>query len=411
MAEMRLTHTMAARRWEAIPEFEYISDVVDRDGVRLLLNVTGDVIGFAFDDDDGVESRLRVLARYIEVEPIGRIISDGATGEVDVVIDVQAKSRALDTAAISTPSVSRANRFVAVRGEGAGIEVRVRLGWWFAMWGMWFTVARGDGLVLADRPVRPRPDTRSLPNAFPVRPDDLRVALRRGPTTVRRVVVAMIAVVLAAVAFAVTRSNEASVTKTEPIPTPTSVPTSMVEEPIPTVTLPIQRPPGSDYVSTDGVARLDVDISTSTIAVGGTIDVELSFDKSAINPFGVVSPGGDQTEAFRSCGSNLDLYREVPRQAGASEEFRIFLVNSAGMRTLLYDEYVQLTLVGAMVEGCPEPVTSGGGPYQILQRTFYDPMTIPVSVPANTEPGDYSISIEVGANEWSTRGDAEIRVG
>jgi len=66
-------------------------------------------------------------------------------------------------------------------------------------------------------------------------------------------------------------------------PTP-SAPAS----PAPTITLPVGRQPGTDYVSVDGSARLNVVPTSSDVSRGGILELELSFDKSAINPFGVV---------------------------------------------------------------------------------------------------------------------------
>ena len=186
-----------------------------------------------------------------------------------------------------------------------------------------------------------------------------------------------------------------STASVEPTPSPPA-------SPAPTITLPVGRQPGTDYVSVDGSARLNVVPTSSDVSRGGILELELSFDKSAINPFGVVGADGNQSEAFRSCQANLDLYREVPMQPGASEQFRVYLIDASGGRSMLTDLFQQLQLVGAMVEGCPAPIVAGGGPYLILQRTFYAPLVLSMSVPDQLPAGEYEVHLEVGAQQWET---------
>ncbi|NDA77692.1 MAG: hypothetical protein EBY07_07815 [Actinobacteria bacterium] len=118
MAEARLFHQVEADRWEAIPERDVVRGVIDDVGVRILVDESSVAVGF--------------------------------------VVDLAQLDR--------------------------GFAVTIALGWWFSMWGMWFTITRGDGLVLADLPVR-RGSTEIVPNAFPVRPGDVRATMRRGPRT------------------------------------------------------------------------------------------------------------------------------------------------------------------------------------------------------------------------------------
>ncbi|MEY3618740.1 MAG: hypothetical protein RL726_1438, partial [Actinomycetota bacterium] len=363
-----------------------------------------------------IESRIDVLRRYMNVESIESRLRSPSPNVGDGIVNVEGRTvvASLPTLVVP-PTVSRGIRLAQL---DRGIAVTVALGWWFSMWGIWFTVTRGDGLVLADLPVR-RGGTEIVPNAFDVRPGDMTARLRRGPRTTRRVLVA-VATVLALIGALVVGAKERSVQSISIEGSPTSVGDSPSTTPPPSnpgpsnsrpnYTLPPQRVAGSDYVSIDGVARLDVDVSTIVAPVGGTLQVALSFDLSGINTFGAVSPDGDQTEAYRSCLANLDLYRDVPVQAGATERFRVLLEDSSGGRLLVHDESVQLTLVGAMVEGCPEPATSGNDPYRILQRTFYETITIPVIIPVETASGEYSIDIEVGTHRWSTTGETSLRV-
>lgn len=403
MTEMRVVYSAVADRWEAFPVSADVVDVVEDGGVRLLIGVEGLVVGFAFDVDGDPRSHTEVLRRYLRVEPIADLLASRSDVDSETLIEVESERSFVPVTAGDT--VRSISRFVEARSDVGCIAVHVRFAWWFALWGMWFSVARGDGLVLADRPVRRRNLSETLPNAFAVRPDDLRARLRRGPSTTRRVALALcaiLAVVSAVVVFAggatgpaTTAAAPASTAYVEPIP---STPTS----PAPTITLPAGRQPGTDYVSVDGSARLNVVPTSSDGSPGGNVEFELSFDKSAINPFGVVGADGDQSEAFRSCQANLDLYREVPTQPGASEQFRVYLIDQSGVRTLLTDVFRQLQLVGAMVEGCPAPVVAGGGPYRILQRTFYAPFRLSMPLPDELSPGDYDVLVEVGSQEWDT---------
>ena len=416
MTEARLTYVFEADRWEAIPEKDIVRSIIDERGVRILLDGSSVAVGFVVDVDGDIESRIDVLRRYMNVESIeSRLRSPGSNVD-DVTVSVVGRTVAASLPALVVPpTVSRGIRLTQLN---RGIAVTIALGWWFSIWGIWFTVTRGDGLVLADLPVR-RGGTEIVPNAFEVRPGDITARLRRGPSTTRRVVVAVSIMLALIVALAVgikdrqsqSISVEGPTTSVGDSPSTTPPPSNpSPSNPRPTFTLPPQRVVGSDYVSIDGAARLDVDVSTTVAPVGGTLQVALSFDLSGINTFGAVSPEGDQTEAYRSCEANLDLYRDVPVQAGATERFRVVLVGSNGSRFVLHDENVRLTLVGAMVEGCPEPATSGNDPYRILQRTFYEMVTIPVVIPGDAKPGEYSIDIEVGAHQWLTTGEAALRI-
>ncbi len=409
MTEMRVVYSAVADRWEAFPVSATVVDVVDDDGVRLLLGVDGHVVGFAFDVDGDPGSRVEVLRRYLRMEPIEDRISAIVDVDSETLVELESRNLLVPTASVS--SIVTTSRFTVARTEVGGIDVRVRFAWWFALWGIWFSVRRGDGLLLADRPVPRRARPEPLPNAFPVRPDDLRVALHRGPRTARRMMLAVVAVVLVAV-FVVragATSRESQPVATVPV---TTMPSSTASDPstTPTITLAPGREPGSDYVSTDGVARLDVSLATESASAGESFDVSLAFDQSAINTFGALGPGGDQTEPFRSCQSNLGLYRDVPPQPGATAYFVIQLTDADGVATPLAASSQQLTLVGAMVEGCPAPVTSGTDPYRVLQRTFYEPLTVPVTVPSDLAPGTYSLSVAVGAFVWSTTGDLLITI-
>lgn len=403
MTEMRVVYSAVADRWEAYPVSADVVDVVEDEGVRLLIGDGGFVVGFAYDIDGDPRSRTEVLRRYLRVEPIADLLASRSDVDREMLVELESERSHVPATAVDT--VRSISRFVEARSGVDRIAVHVRFAWWFALWGMWFSVARGDGLVLADRPVRRQNLPESLPNAFTVRPDDLRARLRRGPSTARRVALALcaalvmvlVAVVLAggATGPATTAAAPVSTASVEPTPSPPA-------SPAPTITLPVGRQPGTDYVSVDGSARLNVVPTSSDVSRGGILELELSFDKSAINPFGVVGADGNQSEAFRSCQANLDLYREVPMQPGASEQFRVYLIDASGGRSMLTDLFQQLQLVGAMVEGCPAPIVAGGGPYLILQRTFYAPLVLSMSVPDQLPAGEYEVHLEVGAQQWET---------
>jgi hypothetical protein len=89
----------------------------------------------------------------------------------------------------------------------------------------------------------------------------------------------------------------------------------------------------------------------------------------------------------------------------------VFLVSGEGEQTLLNEVNVIFTLVGAMVEGCPESKTTGSDPYRVLQRTFYAPETVPITIPAEVEFGNYSIVVEIVNIEWKDTLPIEVVVG
>jgi hypothetical protein len=390
MAEARLFYSPVADRWEAVPLGDDIRRVVDDRGVRLLLDADDHVVGFAFDVDDKVESRLEVLRQNLDPQTIDAIRSGRVSVEGDVIrLRGSSVTRPL---ALVAPRVT-SSRNVSVEFVSKGMAVRVVAAWWFALWGMWFTIVRGDGLVLADLPVR-RGATELVPNAMPTRPGDVRATLRRGPGTRRRVVIFVGGLLAVALVVAFGRGSGRSVESLPRVDSSNAVSTTVSSDGVatePTITLPVGRAPGRDWVSDDGVSRLDLVLSSSEVSVTDRIAVEIVYDKSAINTFGA----GNQTDAFQSCQSNLDLYRDVETQPGASEQVRLLLVSDEGLRTLISDTVVGFDLVGAMVEGCPAPDASSTEPYRVLQRTFYGPVTIDVEVP-DLPLGRYELRVELG---------------
>jgi hypothetical protein len=288
--------------------------------------------------------------------------------------------------------------------------VSLAFSWWFSLWGVWLTIVRGDGLILADLPIR-RGSVEFVPNAFPVESGDLRASIRRGPKTMRRVSLVCVALIVLVMSVFFL-SNETSVSKAPvSVPSTDSVLLPPSTNPAPTITLPMQRQAATNYVSIDDVASLDVSIEQRTIAPGMTFNIQLLFDKSAFDVFGSLGSNGDQTEAFRSCQSARDFYREVPAQLGAREQFKVYLVSENGERISLAEKEIQMTLVGATVEGCPEAKTTGADPYRVLQRTFYAPETVPIKIPAEVEFGSYSIVVEVTNIEWRDAQPIEVVVG
>ena len=406
MAEARLFHQVEADRWEAIPERDVVRGVIDDVGVRVLVDESSVAVGFVVDIDGDIESRLDVLRRYMSVESFESHLRSTESNPDGVIVDVMGHPVASRLPALVGPTTGSRN--IRLAQLDRGFAVTIALGWWFSMWGMWFTITRGDGLVLADLPVR-RGSTEIVPNAFPVRPGDVRATMRRGPRTTRRIVLAVAAAVALITAIVLGSSDSTSTLASVDVPSTEPV-NSQPTGPQPTITLPPQRELATDYVSVDDRSHLDVAIASTQVAPGDTVEVLLTYDKSAINTFGSLGPNGDQTDAYRSCQSARGVYRDVPAQSGATEQFRIFLVSDNDVRIQLADTYVQLTLAGAMVEGCPEAQTSGVDPYRVLQRTFYVPTTVPVTIPADVESGNYAIEIELAMVQWATSTNTPINV-
>ena len=406
MAEARLFHQVEADRWEAIPERDVVRGVIDDVGVRILVDESSVAVGFVVDIDGDIESRLDVLRRYMSVESFESHLRSTESNPEGVIVDVVGHHVQSRLPALVGPATGSRN--IRLAQLDRGFAVTIALGWWFSMWGMWFTITRGDGLVLADLPVR-RGSTEIVPNAFPVRPGDVRATMRRGPRTTRRIVLAVAAAVALITAIVLGSSDSTSTLASVDVPSTEPV-NSQPTGPQPTITLPPQREAATDYVSVDDRSHLDVAIMSTQVAPGDTVEVLLTYDKSAINTFGSLGPNGDQTDAYRSCQSARGVYRDVPAQSGATEQFRIFLVSDNDVRIQLADTYVQLTLAGAMVEGCPEAQTSGVDPYRVLQRTFYVPTTVPVTIPADVESGNYAIEIELAMVQWATSTNTPINV-
>ena len=406
MAEARLFHQVEADRWEAIPEGDVVRGVIDDVGVRILVDESSVAVGFVVDIDGDIESRLDVLRRYMSVESFESHLRSTESNPDGVIVDVMGHPVASRLPALVGPTTGSRN--IRLAQLDRGFAVTIALGWWFSMWGMWFTITRGDGLVLADLPVR-RGSTEIVPNAFPVRPGDVRATMRRGPRTTRRIVLAVAAAVALITAIVLGSSDSTSTLASVDVPSTEPV-NSQPTAPQPTITLPPQREAATDYVSVDDRSHLDVAIMSTQVAPGDTVEVLLTYDKSAINTFGSLGPNGDQSDAYLSCQSARRVYREVPAQSGATEQFRIFLVSDNDVRIQLADTYVQLTLAGAMVEGCPEAQTSGVDPYRVLQRTFYVPTTVPVTIPADVESGNYAIEIELAMVQWATSTNTPINV-
>lgn len=407
MTEVRLFYIRDADRWEAIPTNNNVHEFISDRGVRILLDEFGVAIGFVVDVDGDLESRIDVLRRYINVDSIEANLRSDEPDSEGMVIQLAGRVVSSSTPALVPMAVG--SRVLRTTQMDRGIAVKVSISWWFALWGMWFTVTRGDGLVLSDLPIR-RGAVEIVPNAFAVKTGDLRATLRRGPKTKRRILLALLATVgLSGLVMIGIQDESPSSATIDIVPTETSeLPQPTISEQ--TITLPPQREAATDYVSVDDRSHLDVFVDDAIVAAGSTLNVQLLFDKSAINTFGNLGPNGDQTDAFRSCQSSLNLYREVPAQLGVNEQIRVFLVSGDGEQTLLTEVSVIFTLVGAMVEGCPEALSSGSDPYRVLQRTFYAPQDVPITIPSNIESGNYLIRIELAMVEWADASNISIVV-
>jgi hypothetical protein len=408
MTEVRLFYIRDADRWEAIPMNNNVHEFISDRGVRILLDEFGVAIGFVADVDGDLESRINVLGHYINMDSFVEYfrsqesLTEGMTVELEGLV-----TQPLLPVKVAPKSDSR---LIQIAQLDQGFMVSLAFSWWFSLWGVWLTIVRGDGLILADLPIR-RGSVEFVPNAFPVESGDLRASIRRGPKTMRRVSLVCVALIVLVMSVFFL-SNETSVSKAPvSVPSTDSVLLPPSTNPAPTITLPMQRQAATNYVSIDDVASLDVSIEQRTIAPGMTFNIQLLFDKSAFDVFGSLGSNGDQTEAFRSCQSARDFYREVPAQLGAREQFKVYLVSENGERISLAEKEIQMTLVGATVEGCPEAKTTGADPYRVLQRTFYAPETVPITIPAEVEFGSYSIVVEVTNIEWRDAQPIEVVVG
>ena len=408
MTEVRLFYIRDADRWEAIPTNNSVHEFISDRGVRILLDEFAVAIGFVVDVDGDLESRLDVLGRYINMDSFEGYFQSQESSPEGITLELEGRvTQPLLPVKVAPDSDSR---FVQIAQMDQGFKVSLAFSWWFCLWGVWFTIVRGDGLVLADLPVRRRA-VEFVPNAFPVTSGDVRASIRRGPKTMRRISLVSVALIVLVMSVFFL-SDETSVSE-EPVSVPStdSVLLPPSTNPAPTIALPTQRQAATNYVSSDDVASLDVSIEQRTIAPGMTFNIQLLFDKSAFDVFGSLGSNGDQTEAFRSCQSARDFYREVPAQIGANELFKVYLVSANGERISLAEKEIQMTLVGATVEGCPEAKTTGTDPYRVLQRTFYAPETVPITIPAQVEFGRYSIVVEVANIEWRDTQPIEVVVG
>lgn len=408
MTEVRLFYMRDADRWEAIPTNNNVHEFISDRGVRILLDEFSVAIGFIVDVDGDLESRLDVLGRYINMDSFEGYFQSQESSPEGITLELEGRvTQPLLPVKVAPDSDSR---FVQIAQMDQGFKVSLAFSWWFCLWGVWFTIVRGDGLVLADLPVR-RGSVEFVPNAFPVASGDLRASMHRGPKTLRRISLAcvtLIVLVMSVLFF----SDETSVSEAPvSVPSTNSVSLPPSTNPLPTITLPMQRRAATNYVSIDDVASLDVSIEQRMIAPGMTFNIQLLYDKSAFDVFGLLGPNGDQTEAFRSCQSALNFYREVPTQLGAVEQFKVYLVSKNSERIMLAANEIQMTLVGATVEGCPEAMTTGTDPYRVLQRTFYAPETVSVTIPADAAFGEYSIFVEVANIEWRETLPIEVVVG
>ena len=408
MTEVRLFYIRDADRWEAIPTNNSVHEFISDRGVRILLDEFAVAIGFVVDVDGDLESQLEVLGRYINMNSFEGCFQSQESSLDGITLELEGRvTQPLLPVKVAPDSDSR---FVQIAQIDQGFKVSLAFSWWFCLWGVWFTIVRGDGLVLADLPVRRRA-VEFVPNAFPVTSGDVRASIRRGPKTMRRISLVSVALIVLVMSVFFL-SDETSVSE-EPVSVPStdSVLLPPSTNPAPTIALPTQRQAATNYVSSDDVASLDVSIEQRTIAPGMTFNIQLLFDKSAFDVFGSLGSNGDQTEAFRSCQSARDFYREVPAQIGANELFKVYLVSANGERISLAEKEIQMTLVGATVEGCPEAKTTGTDPYRVLQRTFYAPETVPITIPAQVEFGRYSIVVEVANIEWRDTQPIEVVVG
>lgn len=408
MTEVRLFYIRDADRWEAIPTNNNVHEFISDRGVRILLDEFGVAIGFVVDIDGDLESRIDVLGRYINMDSVEGYLRAQESMTEGMIVELEGRAtQPLLPVKVAPKSDSR---LIQIAQLDQGFKVSLAFSWWFSLWGVWLTIVRGDGLILADLPIR-RGSVEFVPNAFPVASGDLRASMHRGPKTIRRVSLVCVALIVLVMSVFFL-SDKTSVSETPlSVPSTDSVLLLPSTNPAPTIALPMQRRAATNYVSIGDVASLDVLIEQRTIAPGMTFNIQLLFDKSAFDVFGFLGSNGDQTEAFRSCQSSRGFYREVPTQIGANEQFKVYLVSESGERISLAEKEIQMTLVGATVEGCPEAKTTGTDPYRVLQRTFYAPETVPITIPAQVEFGSYSIVVEVANIEWRDTQPIEVVVG
>lgn len=448
MSRATLRWIPEAARWEALPSTSDVRILDVRildDHLRLLLGATGPV-GFVIDLDEDLGSHIDLLARWVEVDSWRDVLGDpaGAVDGVEIEVTATERSSVVARASVAVPAtrpVAVPSRRISVAPVDRGVRVSITARWWLALWGMWFTVVRGDGLVLADLPVRRRLAVEVVPNAVPVRPGDVRGVLRRGPTTVRRVTVAVLAglaIVVTLVTLTIRESGTAaplvSVAPSETISTAT-VPSSAdsdstgsvdtvgppSESAPPSVSSPGPggptpdgtRRPATDFVTADGVIGADARVvePDGSLTPGGTFSVEVSLDWSAVNLFGGVDGRGDPVESMNSCRAVLDFFRTTPTIPGPTLMVRVLLAPVAGGEAVLVSENPRdLSLVGAMAEECPEADPASTDPYRIRQRTFYEPFVVESRVPDTLGVGDYSLVVEIAGVVWGASGGPTVEV-
>ena len=436
-----------AARWEALPSTSDVRILEVRildDHVRLLLGATGPE-GFVIDVDHGLESHLEVLGRWVKVDPWREVFDDPEGAVVGVEIEVSATERSLVAVRATVPatrSVEVPSRRISVEPVDRGVRVMITARWWLALWGMWFTVVRGDGLVLADLPVRRRLAVEVVPNAVPVRPGGVRGVLRRGPTTVRRIALAVLAVLAIAstVVILATRDSEDAVALDVAVAPSETISTASAsssadtdstgsvdtvgppsESAPPSVSSPGPggptpdgtRRPATDFVTADGVIGADARVvePDESLTPGGTFSVEVSLDWSAVNLFGGVDGRGDPVESMRSCRAVLDIFRTTPTIPGPTLTVRVLLAPVAGGEAVLVSENPRdLSLVGAMAEECPEADPASTDPYRIRQRTFYEPFVVEARVPDTLGAGDYSLVVEFTGVVWGASDGPTVEI-
>lgn len=430
-----------ASRWEALPapddDVRILDVVVVDEGCRVLIGSTGP-IGFALDVDEDLESRLVALARWVRVDPLREAFDEIEAATVGIVVEIESASSASSSSAVPVrrplPAIVPAgapSRRISVEPVAGGVRVAITMRWWLALWGMWFSVVRGDGLVLADLPVRRRLAIEMVPNAVPVRPGDLRGVLHRGPTTRRRVAAVLLAAVLGAAALVLVSSRDsgnavvldvpAVPTATTPSSAPSTVATAESGGATPTVTSPGpgtpspdgDRRPATNFVTGDGVigADLVVNAAPTTLVAGGPLSVEVLLDWSAINLFGGDQGRGDPVQSMLSCQGVLDVFRTTPTIPGPSQPVALLLQSvDDGERFVVDSATRDLSLVGAMAEECPMVDDSFVEPYRIRQRTFYAPFVIDARLPDDLPAGKYELVLELPGVVWSTAAGPTIDV-
>jgi len=471
VADLRLHFDAEGRRWEgvigALSDWATLTEVNEL--LSVARNAEGRAVGFIFNQDDGAADFAASLAEIETV--FGSVVrmraSSRPSEDVDEVLTINDTLQSVTLRAETAPEVvpkaellhSRASDISITDDEtNKVITVSLSLPWWARFLRPWIAIRRrGRPEVLALAPLRFRGKRASarmhygLPGGTSTLVADVVKGVRGRWLGI--VASSIITAALFAAALAFTSGDQqgddgaaapttslaqpststtaqapettTSVATTTSIATETTVASIAIAtettQPAPSTTRPPRTtttsstllPPGgvtltipSQYITTNDT-RADVNVSSTSVRRGQSIDVSVLITGVFINPFTQTATSTAE-ELSAACRARLGVPTLVPPTPGWSTNVSVSLRGTS----VTAGGFTQLVVVGNLARECGNTLTTTAPPtISVVRVTFYREVLLRLSVPATLATGTYELVLDqVDMNPYTKTTPLKITV-